>query len=327
MQQTRSFSRIVGTGGYLPGSPVSNDDLVKRLKDYGTESSDEWIRERTGITSRYFSDGITTCEMGFHAAGTAISNAGIQAKDIDLIIVATTTPDKIFPSVACHIEKELGLDKCTSFDLQAVCSGFVYGLTVADLFLRTGSRNCALVIGTETLSSILDWKDRTTCVLFGDGAGAVILKRDQKPGIIDSEIFSSGKHSNILFATGRPNQGSIDGTGFAEMNGQEVFKQAVSALAKSGKSIMSKNLIDSEAIDWYIPHQANVRIINKVAERLEIPETKVIKYVDIHANTSAASVPLALNEAVENGKVCNGNKLLLQGVGGGLTWGSILVDF
>ncbi|MAF82421.1 MAG: 3-oxoacyl-ACP synthase, partial [Proteobacteria bacterium] len=223
MQEKKSFSRVLGTGGYLPGKPVTNQDLVNRLCELDVETSDEWIKERSGITSRHFCGKMSTRDMGCIAAKKAIEAASIDVTSIDLIIVATTTPDLIFPSVACHIEKDLGLDRCTSFDIQAVCSGFVYALTVADLFLKTGTKNNALVIGAERLSTILNWRDRSTCVLFGDGAGAVILGKSNVPGIIAGDISSSGKFCDILRATGTPKNGVLEGTGYAEMQGQEVF--------------------------------------------------------------------------------------------------------
>ena len=326
MQGKKSFSRILGTGGYLPGKPITNQDLVDRLKELNVNSSDEWITERTGINSRHFCGKMSTWEMGCMAAKQAIEAAKIDIGSIDLIIVATTTPDLIFPSVACHIEKDLGLDRCTSFDVQAVCSGFVFALTIADLFLKSGTKNNALVIGSERLSTILDWTDRSTCVLFGDGAGAVIIGKSNEPGIIASDISSSGKFSDILRATGTPCNGKLDGTGFAEMQGQEVFRKAVESLSESGKKLLDTSGVDVTSIDWFIPHQANVRIINKIAEKLDIPDAKVVKLVQKHANTSAASIPLALNEAVREGKIHFGDRLLLQGVGGGLTWGSILLN-
>ena len=326
MQGKKSFSRILGTGGFLPGKPVSNQELVEKLRQLDVITSDEWISQRTGITNRHFCEDMSTREMGRLAANEAIEASGIDSKSIDLIIVATTTPDLIFPSVACHIEKDLGLESCTSFDIQAVCSGFVYALTVANLFLQSGSKSNALVIGSERLSTILDWRDRSTCVLFGDGAGAVILGQSANPGIISSDICSSGKFANILRATGSPNAGELDGTGYAEMQGQEVFRKAVDSLTESGKNLLKTSDVDFESIDWYIPHQANIRIIDKVAEKLKIPDEKVIKYVHQHANTSAASIPLALNQAVTEGKIKFGDRLLLQGVGGGLTWGSILLN-
>ena len=326
MQEKKSFSRVLGTGGYLPGKPVTNQDLVNRLRELDVETSDEWIKERSGITSRYFCGEMSTRDMGYMAAKQAIEAASIDVTSIDLIIVATTTPDLIFPSVACHIEKDLGLERCTSFDIQAVCSGFVYALTVADLFLKTGMKNNALVIGAERLSTILNWRDRSTCVLFGDGAGAVVLGKSSVPGIIASDISSSGKFCDILRATGTPKNGVLEGTGYAEMQGQEVFRKAVESLSESGMKLLDTCAVDVESIDWFIPHQANIRIINKVAEKLNVPDSKVIKCVHKHANTSAASIPLALNEGISNGKIQFGDRLLLQGVGGGLTWGSILMD-
>ena len=326
MQGQKSFSRILGTGGYLPGKPVSNHELVNRLKKLDVNSSDEWITDRTGINNRHFCGNMSTREMGFMAATKAIEASKISVDSIDLIIVATTTPDLIFPSVACHIEKDLGLQRCTSFDIQAVCSGFVYGLTIADVFIKSGTKKNALVIGSERLSTILDWKDRSTCVLFGDGAGAVIVGKSEVPGIIASDICSSGRFSDILRASGKPSGGVLDGTGYAEMQGQEVFRKAVEALSESGKKILDSAGVDVTSIDWFIPHQANIRIINKIAEKLNIPDAKVVKFVQKHANTSAASIPLALNEAITEGTIHSGDRLLLQGVGGGLTWGSILVD-
>jgi 3-oxoacyl-[acyl-carrier-protein] synthase-3 len=326
MTNNKSFSKILGTGSILPGTPVSNGDLALMLKEKGIETSDDWIKNRTGITQRYFaSDSDTTSTLGLKAAEKAIKDAGVNIKEIDLVIVATTTPDYIFPSVACQIQGQLGIEKGAAFDVQAVCSGFVYALTIADLFIKSGQSSCALIIGAETLSDILDWKDRSTCVLFGDGAGAVVLKSSNTPGILTSSLRADGKLSNILKAPARISRGKIVGTPFAIMDGKEVFRKAVDALSSSAEEVLKKADISKKEIDWLIPHQANLRILRAVAKRLNIPDSKLIETVSNHANTSAASVPLAIDTARKDGRISSGDLVLIQGVGGGLSWGSSLI--
>jgi 3-oxoacyl-[acyl-carrier-protein] synthase-3 len=321
------FSRISGTGSILPGKAVTNDDLAKKLQKKGLETSDEWIRERTGIIQRYFaSDSDTTTSLGLEAASIAMKDAGVTAQDIDLVVVATTTPDYIFPSVACKIQGQLGIEKGAAFDVQAVCSGFVYALTISDLFIKAGQSSCALVIGAETLSDILDWNDRSTCVLFGDGAGAVVLKACNAPGVLTSSLRADGKLCNILKAPARISQGKIIGTPFAIMDGKEVFRKAVDALSSSAEEVLEKAEMSIQDVDWLIPHQANLRILKAVAKRIGIPGSKLIETVSDHANTSAASVPLALDTARKDGRIVDGDLVLIQGVGGGLSWGSSLIS-
>mgnify|MGYP001158096555 FL=1 len=326
MIKKKSYSRIVGTGSVLPGTPVSNDDLALTLKQNGIETNDSWIRERSGITQRYFaSDTDTTSSLGLKAAKKALEDAGTSPNEIDLVIVATTTPDYIFPSVACKIQGELGIKQGAAFDVQAVCSGFVYALTIADLFIKSGQNSCALVIGAETLSDILDWSDRSTCVLFGDGAGAVVLKSSSSPGILTSSLHADGKLCNILQAPARISRGKIVGKPYAIMDGKEVFRKAVDALTLSAEEVLTKSDISKDEIDWLIPHQANLRILRAVAKRLGIPDKKLIETVCEHANTSAASVPLAIDTARKDKRIVTGNLILIQGVGGGLSWGSSLI--
>ena len=327
MINENSFSKIVGTGSVLPGDPVSNDDLALMLKENGIETSDSWIKERSGITQRYFAaDTETTSSLGLQAALKAMEDGDITSNEIDLLIVATTTPDYIFPSVACQIQGKLGIEQGAAFDVQAVCSGFVYALTIADLFIKSGQHSCALVIGAETLSDILDWSDRSTCVLFGDGAGAVVLKSSSSPGILTSTLRADGKLTNILQAPARMSRGKIVGKPFAIMDGKEVFRKAVDALTSSAEEVLVKSGISKEEVDWLIPHQANLRILRAVAKRLGIPDRKLIETVCEHANTSAASVPLAIDTAVKDERIVKGNLILIQGVGGGLSWGSSLIN-
>ncbi len=319
-------SSIVGTGSVLPGKPVTNDELVLTLKKKGVETSDKWIKERTGISQRYIiSSSDSTSSLGLEAAKIAIKDAGIAVEEIDLVIVATTTPDHIFPSVACYIQGQLGIKRGAAFDVQAVCSGFVYGLTISDLFIKADQSSCALVIGAETLSDILDWTDRSTCVLFGDGAGAVVVKSSDYPGVITSSLRADGSLFNILKAPAKISQGGIIGKPFAIMDGKEVFRKAVDALSTNALEVMQKAKVSKRDIDWLIPHQANLRILKAVAKRLEIPESKLIETVSKHANTSAASVPLALDTARKDGRIVKGNLVLIQGVGGGLSWGSSII--
>jgi 3-oxoacyl-[acyl-carrier-protein] synthase-3 len=324
----RIYSRITGTGAALPARAVSNEELARELARRGVETSDEWIVARTGIRQRYLAEeGLTTTELGARAAEAALAAAGAPAASVDLIVVATSTPDHIFPSTACLIQARLGTAGGAAFDVQAVCSGFVYGMTVADALIRTGAYRRALVIGAELFSRILDWNDRTTCVLFGDGAGAVVLEAADEPGVLASRLHADGSQAQILCTAGRIAQGGVQGDPFLRMDGQAVFKLAVGVLDSSAREVLADAGMEASQIDWLIPHQANVRILNATAKKLGLPEDKVIVTVDRHGNTSAASVPLALDDAVRAGRIRRGQHLLLQGVGGGFTWGSVLVRF
>ena len=318
------YTRLIGTGSYLPGDPVTNDDLVGR----GIDTNDEWIVTRTGISSRHLAEpGATASELGLTAARRALEMAGVDGSEIDLIIVATSTPDFIFPSTACLIQGQLGNKGATAFDVQAVCSGFVYALGIADKFIRSGSHKKALVIGTEVFSRILDWNDRGTCVLFGDGAGAVVLEASDTPGILATALHADGSQSGILNVPGQVCGGQVTGDPFLRMDGQAVFKFAVRVLADVAEEVCATAGIRSSEVDWLIPHQANIRIIDATGRKLGVDRNKVIVTVDRHGNTSAASVPLALDEAVRDGRIQRGQKVLLEGVGGGFTWGAALLVF
>jgi 3-oxoacyl-[acyl-carrier-protein] synthase-3 len=322
------FSRITGTGSHLPPRRVTNADLAAELAARGVETSDDWIVERTGIRARHFAaPDVTTSDLGVHAARQALEAAGRQPSDIDLIIVATSTPDMVFPSAACILQNKLGIAGCAAFDVQAVCSGFVYALTVADAMIRTGSANRALVIGAEVFSRILDFDDRTTCVLFGDGAGAVVLEASDTPGILATDLHADGKHVGILCVPGTVSGGKVSGTPFLKMDGQAVFKLAVGVLESAARATLAKAGRTEADIDWLIPHQANIRIMQGTARKLKLPMDKVVVTVDQHGNTSAASIPLALDAAVRGGKIKAGDTLMLEGVGGGFTWGAVLLDF
>jgi 3-oxoacyl-[acyl-carrier-protein] synthase-3 len=318
------YTRLIGTGSYLPGDPVTNNDLVAR----GVDTNDEWIVTRTGISSRYLAEpGATASELGLTAARRALEMAGVDGSEIDLIIVATSTPDFIFPSTACLIQGQLGNKGATAFDVQAVCSGFVYALGIADKFIRSGSHKKALVIGTEVFSRILDWNDRGTCVLFGDGAGAVVLEASDTPGILATALHADGSQSGILNVPGQICNGQVTGDPFLRMDGQAVFKFAVRVLADVAEEVCATAGIRSSEVDWLIPHQANIRIIDATGRKLGVDRNKVIVTVDRHGNTSAASVPLALDEAVRDGRIRRGQRVLLEGVGGGFTWGAALLVF
>jgi 3-oxoacyl-[acyl-carrier-protein] synthase III len=322
------YSRISGTGSYLPPNRLSNQALAAQLAAQGVETSDDWIVERTGIRARHFvADGVVVSDLAVEAAKRAIEAAGCTPQDIDLIIVATSTPDMIFPSSACIVQQKLGVQGCPAFDVQAVCSGFVYALTVADAMIKTGSANKALVIGAEVFSRILDFTDRTTCVLFGDGAGAVVLEASTTPGILATELHADGRHVNILCVPGTVSGGQILGDPLLKMDGQAVFKLAVGVLEDVARSVLAKAAMTEADIDWLIPHQANIRIMQSTAKRLKLSMDKVVVTVDQHGNTSAASIPLALDVAVRSGKIQRGDTLLLEGVGGGFTWGAVLLDF
>jgi len=324
---TRTYSRITGTGSYLPPRRLTNADLVTELASQGVETSDDWIVERTGIRARHFADaGVSTSDLALHAARQALEAAGLEAKDIDLIVVATSTPDMVFPSAACILQNKLGIAGCPAFDVQAVCSGFVYALTVADAMIRTGTAHKALVVGAEVFSRILDFSDRTTCVLFGDGAGAVVLEASETPGILASDLHADGKHVGILCVPGQVSGGVVAGHAMLKMDGPAVFKLAVGVLEEAARATLAKAGKTEADIDWLIPHQANIRIMQSTAKRLKLSMDKVIVTVDQHGNTSAASIPLALDAGVRSGKVKKGDTLMLEGVGGGFTWGAVLLN-
>jgi 3-oxoacyl-[acyl-carrier-protein] synthase III len=315
------YSRICGTGSYLPPRIVTNAEFAARL-----DTSDAWIRERTGIVQRHIADSTqASSDLALEASKQALQAAGMAAADIDLIVVATSTPDYIFPSTACLLQAKLGVKGSAAFDLQAVCSGFVYGIATADAFIKSGQHKKALVVGAEVFSRILDWNDRGTCVLFGDGAGAVVLAADTKPGIHACVLRADGSHAGMLSVPGNVCGGSVVGSPFLQMNGQAVFKFAVKVLEDSARETVAAAGMALEDIDWLIPHQANVRILDATARKLGVPPEKLVVTVDHHGNTSAASVPLALDEFVRAGKIRPGHRLLLQGVGGGFTWGSSVV--
>jgi 3-oxoacyl-[acyl-carrier-protein] synthase-3 len=318
------YARLTGTGSCLPGTPVTNHDLAAR----GIDTNDEWVVTRTGIRSRYLADaGTTSSELGLIAARRALEMAGVEAGDLDLIIVATSTPDFIFPSTACLIQGKLGNKGAAAFDVQAVCSGFAYALGIADKFIRSGSHKKALVIGSEVFSRILDWNDRGTCVLFGDGAGAVVLEASATPGILATALHADGSQNGILNVPGQVCAGQVTGDPFLRMDGQAVFKFAVRVLAEVAEEVCQTAGIHAADVDWLIPHQANIRIIDATGRKLGIDREKVVVTVDRHGNTSAASVPLALDEAVRDGRIRRGHKVLLEGVGGGFTWGAALLEF
>ncbi len=318
------FARLIGTGSYLPGLPVTNDDLAAR----GIATSDEWIVTRTGIRSRYLAEpGTTSSELGLIAAQRALEMAGIAGSELDLIIVATSTPDFIFPSTACLIQGKLGNKGAAAFDVQAVCAGFTYALGIAEKFIRSGSHKKALVIGAEVFSRILDWNDRGTCVLFGDGAGAVVLEASEKPGILATAMHADGSQNGILNVPGQICGGQVTGDPFLRMDGQAVFKFAVRVLADIAEEVCLAAGLQTSEVDWLIPHQANIRIIEATGRKLGVDRNKVIVTVDRHGNTSAASVPVALDEAVRDGRIQRGQKVLLEGVGGGFTWGAALLEF
>ena len=317
-------SRIAGTGSYLPGSPVSNDDLVAR----GIDTSDSWIVERTGIRFRHFAEpNQTACDLAEVAARIALDDAAVSPQDVDLVIVATSTPDYVFPSTACLLQARLGIAGGAAFDVQAVCSGFVYALATAEKFIRSGSHRCALVVGSEVFSRILNWQDRTTCVLFGDGAGAVVLKASDTPGVLATALHADGSHHGILSVPGAVCGGQVIGSPFLQMDGQAVFKFAVRVLGDVAVEVSESAGMSTREVDWLIPHQANIRILQATAKRLKLPMEKVIVTVDVHGNTSAASIPLALDLALRDGRIRSGQRVLLEGVGGGFTWGAALLQF
>ena len=321
------YSRITGTGSYLPPRRVTNDDLAAELATRGLETSDEWIVERTGIKARHFAaPDVTSSDLALEACKNALAAAKLQPSDIDLIIVATSTPDMVFPSTAAILQHKLGITNgCPVFDVQAVCSGFVYALTVADSMIKSGTAKRVLVVGSEVFSRILDFNDRTTCVLFGDGAGAVVLEASDQPGILATELHADGSHVGILCVPGNVSGGQVIGTPMLHMDGQAVFKLAVGVLDKAARAALAKANMQESDIDWLIPHQANLRIMMSTARKLKLAPEKVVVTVDQHGNTSAASIPLALDHAVRAGQVKPGQNVMLEGVGGGFTWGAVLL--
>ncbi len=322
------YARITGTGSHLPPRRLSNADMAAMLAERGLETSDAWIVERTGIRARHFADdGVYASDLALLAARAALEAAGRRADELDLIIVATSTPDMVFPSTACILQNKLGANGCAAFDLQAVCSGFVYALAVADAMIRAGGARCALVVGAEVFSRILDFNDRTTCVLFGDGAGAVVLEASEEAGILATDLHADGKHVGILCVPGTVAGGEVLGDPLLKMDGPAVFKLAVGVLDSAARAVLAKAGLTEADVDWLIPHQANIRIMLGTAKKLKLSPDKVIVTVDEHGNTSAASVPLALDVAVRSGRVKRGDTLLLEGVGGGFTWGAVLLRY
>jgi len=321
-----SYSRIAGTGSFLPEKVLTNDDLAKLV-----DTSDEWIRERTGIRKRHIAkDDESTCDLAEAASRRAMDAAGVTAGDIDLIVVATTTADRVFPSTACLLQSRLGIKGCAAFDVQAVCTGFVYALAVADNFVRAGTHGCALVLGAETFSRIIDWTDRGTCVLFGDGAGAVILQASDEPGVLSTHLHANGDYADLLHVPSGISQRYDDvlqGSAYVEMHGNKIFKMAVRTLGRIVDETLAANGMEKSDVDWLVPHQANIRIIEATARKLQMPMERVVVTVDEHGNTSAASVPLALDVAIRDGRIKRGETLLLEAFGGGFTWGSALVKY
>jgi 3-oxoacyl-[acyl-carrier-protein] synthase-3 len=330
------FSRIIGTGSYLPPQRLSNAELVADLAKQGVESSDDWIVERTGIRARHFAaEGVYSSDLAFEACKNALQAAGKRPQDIDLIIVATSTPDMVFPSTACILQHKLsqldaeaaGISGAPAFDVQAVCAGFIYAMSVADAMIRAQSARRVLVVGAEVFSRLLDFKDRTTCVLFGDGAGAVVLEASEQPGILATDIHADGKHVGLLCVPGHVQNGHILGDPVLKMDGQSVFKLAVGVLESTARSVLDKAGLTDADLDWLVPHQANIRIIQSTAKKLKLSMDKVILTVADHGNTSAASIPLALDAGARSGKFQAGQLIMLEGVGGGFAWGSILLRY
>lgn len=321
-----TFARIIGTGSYLPAKVLTNHDLEQLV-----DTSHEWIFSRTGICERHIAaPGEHTCDLAEHAARSALAAAGMDGTELDLVIVATTTADQIFPSTACLLQDRLGANGCPAFDVQAVCAGFVYALDVANKFIVTGAARNALVVGAETFSRIIDWTDRGTCVLFGDGAGAVVLRADDAPGIVSTHLHADGRFRDLLSVPAgvSTNYRQVTrGETFTQMQGGEVFKWAVNHLGKAVEEILVANDLTQEDIDWLVPHQANIRIIRATARRLKLPMERVVCTIDRHGNTSAASIPLALDEAVRDGRIQPGQQVILEGFGGGFTWGSVLLVY
>ena len=320
------YSRITGTGSYLPERILTNFDLEKMV-----ETSDEWIRERTGIEKRHIvGDSQTTSDMGEQASRRALEAAGKRPEDVDLIVVATTTPDRVFPSTACLLQQRLGANGCPAFDVQAVCTGFVYALSVVDKFIRSGSARCALVVGAESFSRIVDWEDRTTCVLFGDGAGAVVMEASDEAGVLSTHLHADGRFDQLLnvpAGISEHPEALREGKALVHMKGNEVFKVAVRTLGRIVDETLEANGLEKGDIDWLVPHQANIRIINATAKKLELPMERVVVTVDQHGNTSAASIPLALDTAVRDGRIKRGDTMIMEAFGGGFTWGSALLRY
>jgi len=320
------YSRIIGTGGYLPEKILSNQDLEKIM-----DTSDSWIRERTGICHRHIAAGDeTTCDLAEIAAARAMESAGRTPRQIDLIVLATTTPDRVFPSTACLLQQRLDIHGTAAFDIQAVCTGFVYALGVADKFIKTGASKCALVVGAETLSRIVNWNDRSTAILFGDGAGAVVLEASDEPGVMSTHLHADGSYEHLLTVPSGISQGYEHvqaGEAYVQMQGNEVFKMAVNTLGRIVDETLAANNMDKTDVDWLIPHQANIRIIQATARKLKMSMDHVVVTVDEHGNTSAASVPLALDTAIRDGRIKRGEVLLMEAFGGGFTWGSALIKY
>ena len=325
---TATHSRITGTGSYLPPRRVSNDDMVQLLAARDIETSHNWIVERTGIHARHFAaDGVVCSDLALPACQAALAAAGCTAGDVDLIIVATSTPDMVFPSTACILQHKLGVHGCAAFDLQAVCSGFVYALAVADAMVRAGSARCALVVGAEVFSRILDFNDRSTCVLFGDGAGAVVLQASSEPGILATDLHADGRYVRVLCTPGTVAGGQVLGDPLLKMDGPAVFKLAVGVLESAARTVLAKAGKTEADLDWLIPHQANIRIMQSTAKKLKLAPEKLVATVHEHGNTSAASVPLALDVVARSGRLQRGDTVMLEGVGGGFTWGAVLLDW
>jgi 3-oxoacyl-[acyl-carrier-protein] synthase III len=329
MAQSTLFSRVLGTGSYLPPERVSNQELAERLAAKGVETSDEWIVARTGIHARHFAaPDVTTSDLAFAASQRAIEAADVDPQSIDLIIVATSTPDYVFPSTACLLQNKLGIhNHGAAFDIQAVCTGFAYAVSLADSLIRSGQHRTALVVGAETFSRILDFNDRTTCVLFGDGAGAIVLQASDEPGVLSSALHADGRHANILCTPGHVSGGVVAGNAFLHMDGQAVFKLAVNVLEKVALEALEKAQLKPEQIDWLVPHQANIRIMQSTCRKLGLPAERMVSTVGEHGNTSAASIPLALDVAVRDGRIKRGQNILIEGVGGGFTWGASVIRY
>ncbi len=320
------YSKIVGTGRYLPEKVLTNFDMEKLV-----DTTDQWIEERTGIRQRHVAaENETTSDLAFHAAKNAMEAAGVSNTDVDLIIVATTTPDRVFPSTACLLQDKLDIHGCPAFDIQAVCTGFVYAMSIADKFIKSGESKCALVVGAETLSRILDWNDRGTCVLFGDGAGAVVLKPSEEPGILSTHIHADGAYNDLLnVSAGVSDRTQLfnDGAAYIQMKGNEVFKMAVNTLGSIVDETLAANKMQKSDIDWLVPHQANIRIIKATAKKLKMPMDHVVTTVDKHGNTSAASIPLAFDVAIRDGRIKPGETVMMEAFGGGFTWGAVLFQY
>ena len=323
------YSKIIGTGSYLPQKRVTNQDLTEQLAAKGIETSDEWIVSRSGISARHYAaDDELSSDLAVHAARRALEMAGLTPLDIDLVILASSTPDFYgsFPSTACVVQRKLGMGNgSAAFDVQAVCSGFVYAMSVADAFIKAGSNKNVLVIGAEVFSRILNFEDRTTCVLFGDGAGAVVMTASTEPGVLATKLHADGSHADILSVPGNVANGAIAGSGFLYMDGPAVYKLAVSVLEQVATEALNHAGMAAEQLDWLVPHQANIRIMKSTARKMKLPESKMVVTVDQHGNTSAASIPLALDTAVRDGRIKPGHNVLMEGVGGGFTWGAVLV--